>query len=185
VKEGRNLAQNFMASETHLFTPLLINEFRFGFNEGKFGFYQENANVPADQLVPGMGGVPFAGYPEPNGGLPWIVTSRGNLPISAAGARHDVPSIEHQNVYQILDNVTKVRGSHSLKFGVQLESIRTSFAQAEYPRGSYWFSSARWQAKAIWLVLQGPGRVAVQSVFERPETVGSVVNSSGSTTQYW
>jgi hypothetical protein len=75
-----NLAQNFMASETHLFTPLLINEFRFGFNEGKFGFYQENANVPADQLVPGMGGVPFAGYPEPNGGLPWIVTSRGNLP---------------------------------------------------------------------------------------------------------
>jgi len=59
------------------------------------------------------------------------------------------------------------------------------FLHLEYPRGNYWFSSARWQAKSIWLVLQGPGRVAVQSVFERPETVGSIINSSGATTQYW
>jgi uncharacterized protein (AIM24 family) len=55
----------------------------------------------------------------------------------------------------------------------------------EYPRGSYWFSSARWQAKSIWLVLQGPGRVAVQSVYEPPEMGGGIVNSSGATTQYW
>ncbi|HVB45825.1 MAG TPA: AIM24 family protein [Streptosporangiaceae bacterium] len=55
----------------------------------------------------------------------------------------------------------------------------------EYPRGQYWFSSARWQAKSMWLTLQGPGRVAVQSVFEPPEMVGSVVNSSYATTHYW
>ena len=55
----------------------------------------------------------------------------------------------------------------------------------EYPRGQYWFSSARWQAKSMWLTLQGPGRVAIQSVFERPEMAGSVINSSGATTQQW
>ena len=55
----------------------------------------------------------------------------------------------------------------------------------EFPRGQYWFSSARWQAKSVWLVLQGPGRVAIQSVFEQPEMVGGVINSSGATTQYW
>jgi uncharacterized protein (AIM24 family) len=59
------------------------------------------------------------------------------------------------------------------------------FLHFEYPHGQYWFSSARWQAKAVWLTLQGPGRVAVQSVFERPELVGSVRSTSGSTTQYW
>jgi uncharacterized protein (AIM24 family) len=59
------------------------------------------------------------------------------------------------------------------------------FLHFEYPRGSYWFSSARWQAKSVWLTLQGPGRVAIQSVFERPEMVGAVVNTSGATTQYW
>ncbi len=55
----------------------------------------------------------------------------------------------------------------------------------EYPRGNYWFSSARWQAKSVWLSLRGPGRVAIQSVFERPETVGAVVNDSGATHQRW
>ena len=59
------------------------------------------------------------------------------------------------------------------------------FLHFEYPRGQYWFSSARYQAKSIWLTLQGPGRVAVQSVFERPEMAGAVQNSSGATTQYW
>ena len=55
----------------------------------------------------------------------------------------------------------------------------------EYPRGQYWFSSARWQAKSMWLRLQGPGRVAIQSVFEPPEMVGAVMNSSPATTHYW
>jgi uncharacterized protein (AIM24 family) len=59
------------------------------------------------------------------------------------------------------------------------------FLHFEYPHGQYWFSSARWQAKSIWLTLQGPGRVAVQSVFEPPEMAGAVRNSSGATTQYW
>jgi uncharacterized protein (AIM24 family) len=59
------------------------------------------------------------------------------------------------------------------------------FLHFEYPHGAYWFSSSRWQAKSVWLTLQGPGRVAVKSVFERPEMVGQVLQSSGATTQYW
>ncbi len=131
-----NLGKNFMYSETHLFNPKLINEFRFGYNWGFFGFLQSDAHTPASVLIPGMGGVPFAGLPEPNGGLPEITFSGAGGP-SAAGARHDVPSIERQNIYQILDNVTKVWRNHSFKFGVQLETIRTSFSQAQYPRNIY------------------------------------------------
>jgi uncharacterized protein (AIM24 family) len=55
----------------------------------------------------------------------------------------------------------------------------------EYPRGQYWFSSNRWQAKSVWLVMHGPGRIAVKSVFERPEMVGAVYNSSPATTHFW
>jgi uncharacterized protein (AIM24 family) len=55
----------------------------------------------------------------------------------------------------------------------------------EYPRGAYWFSSARWETKTAWLTLTGPGRVAIQSVFERPEMVGSVQQTSGATSQMW
>ena len=59
------------------------------------------------------------------------------------------------------------------------------FLHFEYPRGAYWFSSARWQAKTVWLLLQGPGRVAVQSAFERPEGIGTVRRDSGSSTRHW
>jgi uncharacterized protein (AIM24 family) len=55
----------------------------------------------------------------------------------------------------------------------------------EYPHGQYWFSSARWQAKSTWLTLHGPGRVAIQSVFERPEMVGRIIRHSSATTQVW
>ena len=59
------------------------------------------------------------------------------------------------------------------------------FLHFEYPRGRYWFSSARYEAKTVWLTLEGPGRVAVKSVYERPETVGPVHRTSGATTQWW
>jgi hypothetical protein len=134
-----NLAENFMASETHIFNPNLVNEFRFGYNWGVYAFVQMNDNVPANQLVPGLNGVPFTGYAGPNGGLPEMLF-RGSLRFATAGSRHDVPSIERQNVYQILDNVTKIHGRHSFRFGGQYETIRTSFAQSVYPRGRYSYS---------------------------------------------
>ena len=59
------------------------------------------------------------------------------------------------------------------------------FLHFEYPRGAYWFSSPRWQAKTTWLTLEGPGRIAIQSVYERPEMAGQVRRTSGATTQYW
>jgi hypothetical protein len=41
------------------------------------------------------------------------------------------------------------------------------------------------QTKTTWLTLHGPGRVAIQSVFQRPEMVGYVMGSSGATQQRW
>lgn len=134
-----NLAQNFMASETHIFNPNLVNVFEFGYNWGVYEFVQANANTPADQLIPGMGGVPFTGFAGPNGGLPEMLFT-GSLRYSTAGARHDVPSVERQNIYQIIDNVTKTWHSHTFKFGAQLQSIRTVFAQSQYPRNRYNFN---------------------------------------------
>jgi uncharacterized protein (AIM24 family) len=54
----------------------------------------------------------------------------------------------------------------------------------EYPGGTYWFSNASRQCLTVWLALHGPGRIAVQSVFERPESVGWVTDSSWNSTQH-
>jgi uncharacterized protein (AIM24 family) len=55
----------------------------------------------------------------------------------------------------------------------------------EYPGGNYWFSSARWQAKTVWLALHGPGRIAVASVFERPEVTPPPYRDSGASYHQW
>ncbi len=131
-----NLGESFMASETHLFSPTLINELRFGYNWGNFQFLQANSTKDISSQL-GLGGVPFAGTAEPNGGLPLFTMTN----ISNFGSRADLPSIERQNIYQILDNVTKVVGNHSLKFGVDFQSIRTSLSQPYVPRGRYHYGA--------------------------------------------
>lgn len=126
-----NLAMNFMGSETHIFTPTLTNEFRFGYNWGVFNFQQPNAYnatlndslglgpQPSD-LKPGQYGLPL-GYV--NG----TIQEWGSQGISR----------ESQNVYQILDNVSKIWGNHSLKFGASFQAVRFYYIYAPEDLGQY------------------------------------------------
>jgi hypothetical protein len=129
------LSENGMGSETHIFNPNLINEFRFSYNWGSFANLQENANTNESAIL-GLGGIPFgAGFPD-NGGLPSVSVSS----IQAFGTHGFDPSVKKQNLYQILDNVTKIVGNHSLKFGVAFQSIRSSSLSPPTSRGSYTFN---------------------------------------------
>ena len=129
-----NLAQSFMLSETHLFSPSLTNEFRFGYNLTHYSSLQPNYNQDISPTL-GLGGVPFTPGQD-NGGLPQISING----MAMAGSRCCIPTIEGQNIYQILDNVTKVKGNHSLKFGVSLQSLRVLFFQVGDSRGQYDYS---------------------------------------------
>jgi len=126
------LGENFAFSETHVFTPTLTNEFRFGYNYGHFEGLQVNGNTDIAPTV-GLGGIPFA--PD-NGGLPAV--SVGGL--SSFGAPTFYVTNELENVYQILDNVSKTQGNHSLKAGVDFQRIRSSTEQPTEPRGAYTFN---------------------------------------------
>jgi hypothetical protein len=125
-----NLAQNFVGSETHIFTPTLSNEFRFSFNAGRFSFLQPNANVDLAPTL-GLGGIPFT--PD-EGGLPLVAV----YGISNWGSQGT--SNESQNVYQILDNVSKTLGNHSIKAGVSFQAIRFFYRYAPSNLGNYYFT---------------------------------------------
>jgi hypothetical protein len=134
----KNIGENFASSETHIFSPTLSNEFRFGYNYGHFGYFQTNYNTDIAPTL-GLGGIPFGtgeGFTD-NGGLPYVSFGSGVDPTSNFGAAQFYVSNEHENVYQILDNVTKILGNHSLKFGVDFQSIRFATLQPPYPRGTY------------------------------------------------
>jgi hypothetical protein len=128
--QNRNLAENFMLSETHIFAPSLTNEFRFGYNWDSVGFLQGNYNNDVSAQL-GLGGVPFS---PGLGGLP----SGQVYGLTYWGSPGT--SVESQNVYQILDNVTKIVGNHSLKFGVSLQAIRFFYVYYQAPRGQYTYT---------------------------------------------
>ena len=124
------LGENFAGSESHVFTPTLTNEFRFGYNYGHYAGLHENANNSTLASSLGLGGVPFA---QNNGGLPFITVGG----LSNFGSPQFYATNEYENVYQILDNVTKVLGNHTIKGGVNIQRIRFSTSQPTQPRGTY------------------------------------------------
>jgi hypothetical protein len=129
-----NLSHNIVLSETHYFNSKLVNEFRFGYNYIKAYYLQQNANSDlAAQL--GLGGIPF--YAE-NGGLPDLTWCFGAY-CTGVGSPGYMPSDERENVFQILDNLTKVWGKHALKFGLSFQHTRFSGLQPPNSLGSEYF----------------------------------------------
>jgi hypothetical protein len=135
-----NKSENFMLSESHVFNANLTNEFRVGYNYLHTGFGAPLQGTDVAAQV-GLGGIPFGpGFPE-NGGLPLTNLSGGNITgIAAFGVPGFIVTDEHENVYQILDNVTKVVGNHTLKFGVSFQSLRFETLQPSYPKGTYTYN---------------------------------------------
>jgi hypothetical protein len=134
-KTDTNLAENFMLSETHSFAPTLTNEFRFGYNWIDSVYHQPNATNNTLAATLGLGGVPNLG--PGLGGLPLGYFNDGSIHQWGSVGTQD----EAQNVYQILDNVTKTTGNHSLKAGVSFQAIRVFDRYAAAPLGQYFFGN--------------------------------------------
>lgn len=115
--QNSNYGKSGVFSETHFFSPTLSNEFRVGYNWLHAAYLQPGAttNIAAQY---GLGGIPtgknLGGFPNINFG--------GDL--SGIGVPGYEPSDETQNVLQILDNVTKVLGPHTVKMGVNFQHVR-------------------------------------------------------------
>jgi hypothetical protein len=127
-----NMGENYDLSETHEFTPTLVNEFRFGYNWGHPNWVplSYDTNVAAQE---GLGGIP---YSPGNGGLPSTSISG----LSGIGGPQWYPAIEYENVFQILDDVTRTIGKHTIKAGVDFQHVRVATTAPVAPHGSYSFS---------------------------------------------
>jgi hypothetical protein len=116
-----NPARSAGLQEIHNFSPTTINEFRLayiraGSDATQLGF----GNNYADKL-----GIPNANITANNSGFPQI----GITGLSTLGDTAFFPLIELENVYQWLDNVTFIRGPHTLKAGVDFKKVQRNFTQ--------------------------------------------------------
>jgi len=106
-------SRNLAISETHVFTPNLVNEFRFGFNRANTVRRPEHRDVDFF----GMFKIPGTSREPRDFGLP---------PISVAGFSDfgdtDIASPFDflTNHFQWTDNLAWTRGTHTFKFGVDV-----------------------------------------------------------------
>ena len=129
---GDNLAskvEQVVVSETHTINSTLSNEFRAGESLMVIKHTQLDENTNYATTL-GLGGIPYGTY---NGGLP-AVTING---INGFGSPTFYPALQHDNIFQMLDNVTKIQSNHSLRFGADFERVRFSYLEIQAPRGTY------------------------------------------------
>jgi Carboxypeptidase regulatory-like domain/TonB dependent receptor len=127
-----NPARSLGIQEIHNFNPTTINEFRVAYVRCGSDAVQLNyGKTYASQL-----GIPNVNITADNSGFPQI----GITGFSTLGDTAFFPLVELENVFQWLDNVTFVRGSHTYKAGVDIKRIQRNFTQIlGAPAGSFSF----------------------------------------------
>ncbi len=128
-----DLGRDAMLSWTHIFSPTLVNEARVGFSRLVTSRTQANANTDEFKAI-GIGGL------DPtttnNGGLPQINLGR----YSQVGANDWLPTTEYNNEWDLIDNVSLTKGSHSFKFGAEFRELHFPFFQVPFPHGEMNFT---------------------------------------------
>jgi len=120
-------AQNATASETHTFTPNLLNQFRLGFNRVSIGAFQENF----DRNLNGEVGLPQVSTNPRDYGLS-LISITGYSPL---GDESHNPQHSARTSYQLTNTVTYVRGRHLFKAGVDLRRLQQNAYRDEMARG--------------------------------------------------
>jgi len=125
-------SQNAMISETHVFSPALVNDARFAFNRVASAVRQQNAGISINKVV----GLPELSSNPRDFGLSFI-TLTGFSPIGHEGNN---PQNSVTNTFQILDTATYSSGRHLWKFGGDVRFVQQNAFRDVQSRGLIQFS---------------------------------------------
>lgn len=130
-------------SEFHNFSASVLNELRLGYN-------RYNSTTPiTDAKFPGLDVFPNIQFPTDL-----------NLQI---GPDTSAPQSTIQNTYQLVDNLTWIKGQHTLKFGFDGRNLNSESTFIQRVRGDYQYSSLE-----RYLLDQVPDVVAERNVGGKP-----------------
>jgi hypothetical protein len=130
-----NRPRNVVITETHIFTPRIVNELRLGYSRNRSERLQFDANENLSAQL-GIPGIPFS---HNNGGLPQF----GVAGLNTFGSSEYQPTVETQEVYHIVDSVSIIRGRHTIKIGAEIKPrVNFSILQPPVPRGAFAFGGS-------------------------------------------
>ena len=124
---------NLAISQTHVFSPTLINEARFGYSRLRTSSQPASALVSGVPAQFGIQGIPQTAE---NGGLPTIGIS--GLTGLGAGAFAS-PNRRSSDTIQFTENLTKVYGGHSFKGGFEYQRLHFPWIDPAWSRGQFNF----------------------------------------------
>ena len=132
VNQAKTDGTVLVLSETHLFSPTVVNEFRFGFSHAR---PYRLPTAPNTDLYTQLG---LTGIPPITGMPTGLLRFNGLLGIQAIGQRsgyyNDSGIVKDYN-----DNLSFIVGKHSLHAGASLRPIRWSHYESQAPRGDFQF----------------------------------------------
>jgi len=125
-----------MVSNVRTFSATVVNELRIGANifDNDRGTVLNNVrNVTAELNIPGLPPPIPAAWGAPQVGF------SGNNFVSGWGETTEAPFVVRNRTYQLLDNLSWVRGKHTFKFGGELATRRFNQTGNQFPRGFFQF----------------------------------------------
>jgi hypothetical protein len=124
--------RSFLISHNITIRPTLVNEFRFGFTHTLLAPNFPIVGAAAIAQL-GLQNVDVSHHPT-DGGFPSINFSDGTgfIPI---GRDHVGPTLS--STYQIADNLTYIKGNHTVRTGVDVRWVRFAVPEIETPSDDY------------------------------------------------
>jgi hypothetical protein len=121
-------------TETHIFAPTLINQFRFAYSEFQNPRMTNDQNLNFLQLF-NITGTRFDG--PTRSGVPSVSVTG----FAGIGEPTNFPQRRTDNTFQFADDVTFTHGNHAFKFGTDLHRFQSNGTVVGNGRGSYTFSA--------------------------------------------
>jgi hypothetical protein len=128
-----NNTRTAVFTETHIFSPHVVNEFRAGYTRLR----TERLQFNSDENLSAEVGIPGIPYTPGNGGLPRF----GISGLTNFGSATYQPTREFENVFHFIETVSVIKGRHTMKFGAEWKPIvNFSILQPPTPRGRFTFN---------------------------------------------
>ncbi|MBI3473496.1 MAG: TonB-dependent receptor [Candidatus Solibacter usitatus] len=128
-------AQGLALNDTHTFSPRLLNEFRFGFSRFAIKLTSIDAGTNQAEKV----GIPGINIRDSATAMSQITFTPGD--IQNLGANGNQPLLTFLDTFQYFDNVTYVRGRHTIKTGFNFTRRRRNVFNADSILGTFNFQA--------------------------------------------
>jgi hypothetical protein len=124
-----NHPRSVAAGYTRVFTPNIVNEFRFGYNRPEYGYINPQNGEPVSANL----GIVNANRSPLLGGGALIGGSNTEIAYTGDGGAYQVP----QKSFQFADAITRTHGPHTFKGGANVIRREVDFFQGNDSKGYF------------------------------------------------